>query len=506
MMPLDVLKTADSRACDRYAAAAGVPGFTLMQAAGAAVAKAILSRWAMRPVLILCGPGNNGGDGFVCGHVLRQAGWPVRVALLGEPSALKGDAAAALALWNGPVEPMTALSLGDAGLVVDGVFGAGLSRPLDDLVAELAARLASGRLPVVAIDLPSGISGDQSAPEGITFRADLTVSFHCRKPAHCLEPTASLCGEIVIADIGIPDGWRSAVSPLARLNTPAWWRQALPMPQAGTHKHQRGRLVVFSGGPSSTGAARLAAIAGLRVGAGLVTLASPASALLVNAAALTAVMLKRWDAAADTGEFLVSLRASAAVIGPAAGVGETTRRAVLEALTQSVPLVLDADALTCFEAEPQALFDRLRPGDVITPHTGEFERLFPGLLAGSANRIEAASEAARLAGCVVLLKGADTVIAGEGQVPTINRHASPALATAGSGDVLAGLIGGLLAQGVPACEAACSAAWLHGDAGLRLGQGLIAEDLPGMLPQVLQALSDRAAREHALERLGASDR
>ena len=506
MMPLDVLKTTDCGACDRYAAAAGVPGFTLMQSAGSAVARAIRSRWAARPVLILCGPGNNGGDGFVCGHVLRQAGWPVRIALLGEPDGLKGDAAAALKLWNGPVESMSAQSLGEAGLVVDAVFGAGLSRPLDGMVADLAAALASTRMPVVAVDLPSGISGDQPAPEAITFRADFTVSFHCRKPAHCLEPAASLCGEILIADIGIPEGWRRAVTPLARLNAPALWREAMPAPQAGTHKHQRGRLVVFSGGASSTGAARLAAITGLRAGAGLVTLASPASALLVNAAALTAVMVKRWDAEADTGEFLVSLRASAAVIGPAAGVGETTRRAVLEALTQSAALVLDADALTSFEAEPQALFARLRPIDVITPHTGEFERLFPGLLAGSANRIEAACEAARLAGCVVLLKGADTVIAGEGQVPVINRHASPALATAGSGDVLAGLIGGLMAQSVPAFEAACSAAWLHGDAGLRLGQGLIAEDLPGMLPQVLQALSDEIARERAMARLDASDR
>ncbi len=500
-MPLDVLKTADCGACDRHAEAAGVTGFALMLAAGRAVARAILSRWAKRPVLILCGPGNNGGDGFVCGQALRAAGWPVRIALLGEPERLKGDAAAALELWDAAVEPMTAESLGDAGLVVDAVFGAGLTRPLDGIVAELAATLADSPSPLIAVDLPSGVSGDRPDPAGITLRADLTVTFHCRKPAHCLEPAASLCGELVVADIGIPASWRKVATPLARINTPTLWRDALPVPHSGSHKHQRGRLVVFSGGASTTGAARLAAMAGLRAGAGLVTLASPASALLVNAGAVTAVMLKRWDAEADSGEFLVSLRASAAVIGPAAGVGETTRRAVTEALNQPAALVLDADALTTFEPEPQALFARLRPFDVITPHAGEFERLFPGLLAGSLNRIEAAAEAARRAGCVVLLKGADTVIAAGGQTPVVNRHASPALATAGSGDVLAGLIGGLLAQGVPAFHASCAAAWLHGDAGLRLGTGLIAEDLAAMLPQVLQALSARTARERAFDRL-----
>lgn len=505
-MSLDVLKTADTTACDRYAEAAGVPGSTLMEAAGAAVARAIVSRWARRPALVLCGPGKNGGDGFVCGRILRQAGWLVRIAVLGDVGRLDGDAAAALALWDGPVEAMSTESLGDAGLIVDALFGAGLSRPLGGIAAELVTALAARTIPVIAVDLPSGISGDRARLDGLAMRADLTVTFHARKPAHCLEPAASRCGELVVADIGIPDGWREAAAPIARINEPALWCDALPVLQAGTHKHQRGRLVVFSGGASSTGASRLAAIAGLRAGAGLVTLASPASALLVHAGALTAVMLKRWDAEADTGEFLTGLRASAAVIGPAAGIGETTRRAVGEALSQPAPVVLDADALTSFESNPSALFARLRPIDVITPHAGEFERLFPGLLTASVNRIEAVAEAARLAGCVVLLKGADTVIAATGQMPVINRHASPALATAGSGDVLAGLIGGLLAQAMPAFHATCAAAWLHGDAGLRLGAGLIAEDLPGILPGVLQALAARAAREQALSRLGRPDR
>lgn len=502
-MPLDILKTADGAACDRHAAASGVPGLILMQAAGGAVARAIQARWARRRVLILCGPGNNGGDGFICAAVLRQAGWPVRVALLGEAGALTGDAAQAFALWDGPVEALTVDSPGDAQLVVDAVFGAGLSRPLGGVVADLAAKLHDTGLPVVAVDLPSGLAGDRDAPAGAVMPAALTVTFHRRKPAHCLEPAASICGELVLADIGIPDGWQDAVTPVAQLNAPELWAAELHWPQASTHKHKRGRLVVFSGGASSTGAARMAAIAGLRAGAGLVTLASPPSAMLVNASALTAVMLKRWDSEADSGEFLTGLRATAAVLGPAAGIGEATRHAVGSVLAQPAPLVLDADALTSFEDEPEALFAQLRVHDVLTPHAGEFERLFPGLLAASTNRIEAARSAAKRAGCVVLLKGADTVIAAPGRTPVINRHASPALATAGSGDTLAGIIGGLLAQTVPAFDAACAAAWLHGDAGLRLGAGLIAEDLAGMLPAVLQALSARQARGRARDRLSA---
>ena len=498
----DILLTKDCGVCDRHAAENGVSGESLMAEAGRAVADAIRGRWAPRPALILCGPGNNGGDGFVCAAALREAGWPVRVALLGDPDGLRGDAAWAAAVWDGDIRAAEPGCLDGAELIVDAVFGAGLNRAPEGAAADLIAAMALCAAPVVAVDLPSGIDGDRAVADGAVAPASLTVTFHRRKPAHLIEPAASLCGETVLADIGIPASWRSAVTPCAVENRPDQWYQVLPTARAGDHKHARGRLAVFTGGASATGAARLAARAGLRAGAGLVTLATPPSALMVNAIASTAVMVRRWPDPAETADLLGELRADAAVMGPAMGVGEGTREAVRSALSHRGMRVLDADALTSFEAEPDALFAALRSGDVLTPHAGEFRRLFPDLAeAAAGNRIERARAAAERAGCTVLLKGPDTVIAAPGCMPVVSRHASPALATAGSGDVLAGLIGGIAAQGVEGFHAACAAAWLHGDAALRLGAGLIAEDLIEALPARLQALHREQRRRRALGHL-----
>ncbi|WP_300542372.1 NAD(P)H-hydrate dehydratase [Maricaulis sp.] len=499
----DVLSTKDCGACDRYAVENGVASQGLMDKAGRAMADAIRARWARRPVHVLCGPGNNGGDGFVAAAALREAGWDVRVALLGDAGSLKGDAAWARDAWGMAAEPAEPGFLEGAGLIVDALFGAGLSRPLDGPAAALADAMTRAGVPVIAADLPSGLPGDGTAKAGPVAPATLTVTFHARKPAHVLDPAASLCGEVVVADIGIPGGWRSVVTPVAAVNTPAGWLAGLPVERRDDHKHARGRLAVFTGGVSSTGAARLAARAGLRMGAGLVTLVSPPEALLVNAAASTAVMVRRWADAPEAGPVLAELRADAAVLGPALGVGEAAREAVRSAAGQGAALVLDADALTSFEDDPAVLFSLLRTGDVLTPHEGEFRRLFPDLGPESGNRIERTRRAAERAGCIVLLKGPDTVVAAPGHTPAVNRHASPALATAGSGDVLAGMIGGLLVRGMPAVQAACAAAWLHGDAGRRLGPGLIAEDLPEILPECLHDLARaqrrRAAASHLLE-------
>lgn len=271
-------------------------------------------------------------------------------------------------------------------------------------------------------------------------------------------------------------------------NHPSLWAGRMPRPGWDTHKHARGHLMCVSGGLAQTGAARLAARAGLRIGAGLVSLLSPPDALSVNAAHLTAIMLRRFD---DTDGLLdVTGPASALVIGPAAGVSEETRANVLALLRVGKRLVLDADALTVFEGNPKSLFRDLTPHCVLTPHAGEFERLFPGLAERYADRRDAARAAAEAAGCTVLLKGAETIIGHPGEVPVVNRHASPYLATAGSGDVLAGVIGGLIAQGMAGLLAAQAAAWLHGEAGRRLGPGLIAEDLPEALPGILADLFD----------------
>ncbi|WP_203294479.1 NAD(P)H-hydrate dehydratase [Maricaulis parjimensis] len=496
-----VLKTKDCVRCDLYAVENGVSSQSLMTKAGTAIADAIRARWAPRDIRVLCGPGNNGGDGFFLAENLRKTGWPVRVALLGERSRLQGDAAWAAGLWSGKIESAEPGFLEGADLIVDALFGAGLSRPLDGAAADLVQAMAAAACPRIAVDLPSGMSGDAMG-EGGFAPADLTVTFHQWKPAHLLEPFATGCGEPVLADIGIPAGWADSVVPMARLNHPDLWWSALPVAGPGDHKHAKGRLVVFSGGASATGASRLAARTGLRAGAGLVTLATPPAALLVQAATNDAVMVKRWNEAGDAGDLLDALRANAAVIGPALGLDGHAVATVLSSTTAGCARVLDADALTDFQDAPDRLFKALTPADVLTPHEGEFRRLFPDLGPETGNKIERVAAAADRAGCTILLKGADTVIAAPGHLPVINRHADPALATAGSGDVLAGLIGGLLAQGVDPFHAACAAAWLHGDAGKRLGTGLIAEDLPDALPRVLQALQRdqrrRAARSHLL--------
>jgi hydroxyethylthiazole kinase-like uncharacterized protein yjeF len=484
MIANDILTVAETAAADRAAIAGGTPGFTLMLRAGAAAAEAIIARWSPRRCVVLCGPGNNGGDGFVIAARLADAGWPVTLALEGERGRLKGDAAEAAALWAGPIARLGPGVLRDAELVVDALFGAGLSKPLSAIPAETLRLAELSDRPLVAIDLPSGLSGDTGAPLGYAPRADLTVTFHRKKPAHVIEPGRGLCGEVVVADIGLA----SAPSTLTE-NGPALWARAFPWPANATHKHARGRLIVVSGEMWSTGAARLAARAALRIGAGLVTLMSPPDALLVNAAHLEAVMLAPFDT--DVELETAADAADAAIIGPAAGVTEATVSNLFALARTGAAIVIDADALTAFRDDPAELFSVLDRDDVLTPHQGEFERVFPGLLKASPERITAARQAAARAHAVVLLKGPDTVIAAPDGRCAVNVNGTPWLATAGSGDALAGFIGGLIAQGMDSFEAACAGAWIHAEAGRLHGPGLISEDLPGLAPQVLRGLLAR---------------
>lgn len=496
-----ILSAGDTAVCDQHAVDAGVNSFDLMRRAGKSVATEICRRWAPRRVLVACGPGNNGGDGYICATELRELGWDVTVAALGDPQQLKGDGLRAYRSWSAEVQALDSADPADYELVIDALFGAGLDRPLQGVAAGFAEMLASSGAIVVAVDLPSGQPGDRAQPDGVSLRADLTVTFHTAKLAHCLEPAAAACGELTVVDIGIPDGWQNQAKPVALINAPELWAGQLPGLSVSTHKHERGRLVVFTGGASATGAGRLAAESGLRSGAGLVTLASPVDAIEVNAAQSTAVMVRPWAGGHESEALLSACRADAAVIGPGCGVGAATKQAVESVLTGRAAAVLDADALTSYERDLPDLFDSLRPGDVLTPHRGEFERVFPGLMEQSAHKLEAARRAAEKAGCTVLLKGPDTVIASPGRTAVINRHAAPQLATAGSGDVLAGLIGGLMAQGMDGFDAACAAAWLHGDAGRRHGDGLIAESLLDALVPARNALKARLQRQTAQQRL-----
>ena len=479
-MTYELLTIAQMGKADAYAVAHGVASLTLMENAGAAVAEAIAARFKPCPVTVLCGPGNNGGDGFVVARHLDENGFTVRVAHDADP---KGDAAAMSERWKGAREALTPAALDGAKLVVDALFGAGLSRPLEGAPAQVVEALND--LPVAAIDVPSGISGDTGQPlSEVYVTAALTVTFFRKKPGHLLLPGRALCGETVVADIGIP---AEAASTDLHENSPALWH--FPWPAAQGHKYDRGHCVVVSGPADATGAARLAARAALRVGAGLVSVASPPDAVAVNAAHLTAIMVKPFEGAAGLAALLADKRFNAVAMGPGLGVGGHTRALVAAVLKSGAAVVLDADALTAFRDDPKALFTRLHARCVLTPHAGEFERLFPGLLDKSASKLEAARTAAARAGCALLLKGGDTVIADPNGKAAINANAPPALATAGAGDVLTGLIAGLLAQHRPTFDAAACGAWLHGDAAARFGPGLIAEDLPEMLPAVLRGLS-----------------
>ena len=473
---------------DQLAVESGIKSHVLMEAAGQAVAEAVSTRYPEGRVLILCGPGNNGGDGFAAGRLLVKAGRDVRLALFGDRSALKGDAAMYSDLWTHPVEAATPAALAGADVIVDALLGAGLDRDVTGALAELIDAVNAQSAPVLAVDVPSGIDGASGAVRGTAVKADASVTFFRLKPGHLLYPGRGHCGELLLRQIGIPDSVLAEIAPRAVQNDPSLWQ--VPKPDPEGHKFTRGHAVVMSGGPLQSGASRMTAIAALRAGAGLVTLIGPHAALMVQAQHVTAVMLKVVDGAAGLSLLLRDSRINAFAIGPAAGVGEPTRMSVLAALEAGPAVVLDADAITSFAEAPQALYDAIaakpqRPV-VMTPHGGEFGRLFPDI-AGS--KLEQARAAAERSGAIIILKGSDTVIASPDGRAAINANAPAWLGTAGAGDVLTGIVAGLLAQGMSGFEAAAAGVWIHGAAaGAFGGPGMIAEDLPDLVPGVLRAL------------------
>ncbi|OHC75988.1 MAG: bifunctional ADP-dependent (S)-NAD(P)H-hydrate dehydratase/NAD(P)H-hydrate epimerase [Rhodospirillales bacterium RIFCSPLOWO2_12_FULL_58_28] len=468
---------------DKIAVATGVPSLELMEAAGTAVADEICRRWQPRPVTVLCGPGNNGGDGFVAARLLSEAGWPVKLALSGERDRLRGDAAVNAGRWTGAAEPLDVNVLDGCELVIDALFGAGLARPLSGAALKVVEAVNERSLPCVAVDIPSGVDGNSGQVLGAAVHACLTVTFFRRKPGHLLFPGGGPAGEVVVADIGIPESVLLKIKPLTFANAPLLWLDRYPWPEAASNKYARGHGVVVGGG-EMTGAARLASTAARRVGAGLVTIAAPAEAMVVYAAGAPGTLFRP---AADDKELAVLLsdpRKNAVLIGPGSGVSETTRLMTLEALRTGRPCVLDADALTVFQDDPQSLFSAIAGPCVLTPHEGEYARLF----GCSGDKLFRARAAARQSGATVLIKGADTVIASPDGRAAISVNGPPELATAGTGDVLAGFILGLLAQGMDAFDAACAASWLHGAAAAQFGPGLIAEDIAKTLPTVLRDL------------------
>ncbi len=493
-----LLTAQESRAADAAAGAQGIGGLALMRAAGAAVAR--VAARDLPPgagIAVLCGPGNNGGDGFVAARLLAGAGHRVSLLLLGDRDALKGDAARAAAEWEGPVLDAAGeaahATLAGADLVIDALFGAGLSRDLAGAARALVEAVNAAGRPVLAIDVPSGIDGDSGAVRGLAVRARDTVALVRRRPGHLLLPGRLHAGRVHVADIGIDEATVAGLAPRSFADEPSLWRAAFPVPTPESHKYTRGHALVLSGPHARTGAARLAARAALRVGAGLVTLASPGDAMAENAAQLTAIMLRPCDGADALAALLADARLDAVVLGPGLGAGqgiqEGTRGLVRAAAGAGRALVLDADALTSFAGEAEALAGLLAAGGaraVLTPHAGEFARLFGTPGAGS--KLDHARAAAARTGAVVVLKGADTVIAAPDGRAAINHNGTPWLGTAGAGDVLSGIVGGLLAQGMAPFAAACAGVWLHAAAGAAFGPGLIAEDLPEGLPGVLRGL------------------
>ncbi|HEV2551558.1 MAG TPA: NAD(P)H-hydrate dehydratase [Stellaceae bacterium] len=478
-----LLTPAEMSRADRAATAAGITGVELMENAGRAIADTVMARWSPCRVLVFCGPGNNGGDGFVAARHLAASGWPVRLALLGTRDKLSGDAAHHAALWREPVLPLDAKFLDGTDIVIDAIFGAGLSRPVEGAARSVIEAMASLRPPIVAVDVPSGLDGGTGEVRGAAARAAITVTFFRKKPGHLLLPGRALCGEVVVADIAIPAEVLEAIAPKTYENAPALWRDAYPWPALDTHKYRRGHVLV-AGGEVMTGAARLAARAAARMGAGLVTVTVPASVWPVYAAALTGIIVRPTAGPHDFDELLADPRRNALLLGPGLGTAGASRAQVLAALATGRAVVLDADALTLFADAPEALFAAIRGPTVLTPHEGEFARLFRA----SGDKLARARAAARESGATVLLKGPDTVIAAPDGRAVINSNAVPDLATAGSGDVLAGMIVGLLAQGLDPFRAASAACWLHGDAAGAFGPGLVAEDIIDRLPGALARL------------------
>ena len=487
-------------AADRFAISAGTPGVTLMERAGLAVADeaARLTKSRGR-IAILCGPGGNGGDGFVAAGLLSQRGYAVELGLLGRRDALQGDPALAGARYQGPVLDAAAVDLAAADCVIDALFGAGLGRDIDGEAKTIIERINAfkrARGDVLAVDVPSGIDGETGKIRGAAVEATASVTFFRLKPGHLLMPGRTLAGAIRLADIGIPEAALPSIAPQAFVNAPAVWGAALPRPNAASHKYARGAVLVLSGSGHHTGAARLAARAALRAGAGIVSVASPPDAVAVNAAHLTAVMVAPFANAREFEALLADGRRRAIALGPGAGVGAALRKLVAAALTRPAEqrtIVLDADALTSFAGEAARLAALIKRGGhqaVMTPHEGEFMKLFEGApdIRLDDDKLTRTRAAARLMGAVVLVKGADTVVAAPDGRATIGWDLPPWLATAGSGDVLSGLVAGLAAQETPAFEAASAAVWLHGACGRAVGPGLIAEDLPEALPGVLRAL------------------
>jgi ADP-dependent NAD(P)H-hydrate dehydratase / NAD(P)H-hydrate epimerase len=492
---LELLTAEEMNRAEKLAAEAGTSTLTMMENAGRAVAEEVVRRFPRGSrVSVLCGPGNNGGDAFVCARFLRERGYQVRLGLMGRRDDLPRDPKEMARRWDEAIEPLSLQMLEGAQIIVDGIYGTGLRDDVGGIPAQIIEEVTARALPVVAIDVPSGIDATRGTVHGVAFKAAATVTFFRRKTGHVLLPARLYCGDVRAVDIGIPATVLEDIAPGAFANDPEFWLRFFPKLKIDGHKYDRGHAVVVSGPMERTGAGRLAARTALRSGSGIVTVASSKPAFYINASQLTAVMVDPYDGPAGLADLLSDTRITTALIGPGAGIDPDVKDLVTSVLQSQATAVLDAEGLTAFSETPAELFDhikgRLPALTIMTPHEGEFNKVFPELKS-EPSKLDRARRAAEISGAVIILKGPDTVVAHPGGLGAVSENAPPWLATAGSGDVLAGLVTGLAAQGMAAFDAAAAAVWIHGEIAQAFGPGLIAEDMPDLLPAVLQRLDKR---------------
>ena len=475
------MKLAEQAACTGK-----ITSFVLMQRAGKAVADHIISRYEKQPVFVLCGSGCNGGDGFITAATFKKKNWPVTLACAVDVHDLQGDASRASELWTGDVLSFEDIELPESGLIVDAVFGTGLSRPIDGQIHDVLLSLRETDCPIIAIDLPSGTHADTGECQECTPQAELTITFARKKPAHLLLPARVASGEVVVADIGIADDALESIGPFMMENSPALdWGQVDFEKPVYAHKYHHGHSVIL-GGKMMTGAASLAAVAAIRMGAGLVTVVAPAETSIIHQLYSPSLLVEPISELARFKEYIKDPRRNAVLIGCGAGLDNVgaLKKIVFDTI-QSTPqkiCVLDADALSVFAGDTKPLMAALGQHCILTPHEGEFARLFPDL---KGSKPERAFAAARRSGAVIVLKGADTVIASPDSRLVINSNGSGWLATAGTGDVLAGMITGLATRGLmDTFDVACAAVWMHGRASELAGAGMISSDLPCCIPTV----------------------
>ena len=488
----EILSISEMYKVEKQVCAQGITSLSLMEAAGEAIADAVLNICEDGRILILCGLGNNGGDGFVAARLLENNGRKVRVLCLGSIDELNGDARASASNWTGEMCKFTSSLFEDTQVVVDALYGIGLNRPITGLGEDIIEKLNETNIPCVSVDIPSGVDANTGKILGCAVKANICVTFFRRKPGHLLFPGKDKCGDVRVADIGIDKSIFTSLPPKIHENTPQLWLENFPIPEVQGHKYNRGHAVVV-GGEELTGAAKLASFAALRSGAGLVTIASPKESSMVYRSGSPSVMVKDINNLEEFTSIISQKSVTGVLIGPGNGVNKETYDRVLRAITCN-PCVLDADALTVFEQCPNVLFRALKNmsecNNVITPHEGEFKKLFikEAESKNSKSKIELAISASSI-NAVIVLKGADTIITSPTGLIYINTNSSPYLATAGSGDVLSGIILGLLVQGMIPFEAASAGVWLHGESGRMFGPGLVAEDIAKIIPSIFKKLN-----------------